>query len=214
MSVRTIASRRGGRPLPGAAALAAAILLTATGCSIDKSVRVDSPEADKAQRVIDGNLDVESGYEIRSARVIDGNVYLHEGSRVAGNVRVIDGRVRLYSDSRVGGGVHVIDGDVDAQQGSVIEGDVSVQHGTLDWRGLTVEGDVEIYCAGGNLFATRVGGVFRIRKRGLWRSECGSRRNVTFHPGSEIRKLVIETDEVTVRMEEGAIVHETVRPKD
>jgi hypothetical protein len=190
--------------------LAAGALLT--GCTIDKSVRVDSDAGNKSYRIIDGNLDVENGYRIRGARVIDGNVYLHGGSEVSGTIRVIDGKVRLYGNNRIGGGIHVINGDLDADSGAIIDGDVSLQHGTLDLRGMTVRGDVEIYCSGGNLFSTRVEGVFRIRKKALWYSECESARNVTIHPGSEIRTLIIETEDVTVRMEEGAIIHKTVRP--
>jgi hypothetical protein len=206
----------GGRQRVPASVLAmmAVAVLSSAGCSIDKSIRVDSAARNKSYRLIDGNLDVERGQEIRSARVIDGNLYLHEDSVVSGSVQVIDGDVLMRSGSRIGGGLEVIDGSLDAEEGSVIGGDLELQHGTLDLRGLTIEGDVEIYCSGGNLFSTRVEGVFRIRREVLWHSECASGRNVTIHPGSEIRKLVMETEDVTVRLEEGAVVHETVRSED
>lgn len=204
--------RRAVQTLLLVSVLGGALLLA--GCSIDKSIRVGSEAGDKSYRVIDGNLDVESGYRIRGAKVIDGNLYLHENSVVSGSVRVIDGNMRMRGGARVGGGVQVVDGDLHAEEGSIISGDFEMQHGTLDLRGLTIEGDVEIYCTGGNLFSTRIGGVFRIRKRALWYPECAAGRNVTIHPGSEVGKLVIETEEVTVRLEEGAVIHEIVRPGD
>jgi hypothetical protein len=209
--IAVVPGRRG--TLHGAAAILILTVFLSTGCSIDKSIRVDSADQDRSYRVIDGHLDVESGYGIRSAKVIDGNLDLHENSVVTGSVRVIDGNVRMRSASRVGGGVRVIDGNLDAEEGSVIEGDVSMQHGTVDLRGLIIGGDVEVYCTGGNLFSTRVKGEFRVRKRALWYSECSTSRGVTFHPGTEIRKLIIENGAADVHVREGAIVHETVRPE-
>jgi hypothetical protein len=163
------------------------------GCVIDRSVSVDSDDPDKTFRVIDGDLVVQAGRSIGGGWVIDGDVRLRSNSSVSHDVKLTDGRL-------------------ETEPGTHIGGDVEIQHGSFELRQTRIEGDLDIYCTEGLLLASRIDGVLRVNDKALSYSGCHSAQRITIGPGSEITRLVVDSESATVVVQEGALVHDTQRP--
>lgn len=162
-------------------------------CAIDSSVSVDTDRPDKTFRVIDGDLTVQAGRSIDAGRVIDGDVRLQADSSVRRNLKLTDGRL-------------------ETEPGTHIGGDVEIHHGSFELRQTRIEGDLDLYCTEGLLLASRIAGVLRVNDKAPRSPECDSPQRITIGPGSEINRLVIETESATVVVREGALVHDTQRP--
>ena len=175
-----------------------AVLLLSIGaglpaCAIDRSVSVDIDRPDKTFRVIDGDLTVQAGRSIGAGRVIDGDVRLQADSSVRSNLKLTDGRL-------------------ETEPGVQIGGDVEIHHGSFELRQTRIEGDLDLYCTEGLLLASRIAGVLRVSDKALWYPDCDSPQRITIGPGSEITRLVVESESATVVVQEGALVHDTQRP--
>jgi hypothetical protein len=147
---------------------------------------------------IDSSVSVDTDRPDKTFRVIDGDLTVQAG-RSIGAGRVIDGDVRLQADSSVRRNLKLTGGDVE------------IHHGAFELRQTRIEGDLDLYCTEGLLLASRIAGVLRVNDKALRSPECDSPQRITIGPGSEINRLVIETESATVVVREGALVHDTQR---
>lgn len=163
-----------------------------------------------ASCVIDRSIIVEPGERRGATRIIDGDFELAPRARVD-RVRVIDGDIRLREDSVIHGDAHITDGNLIMRPGAVIHGTVVAHHAELELDGARIDGDIELFCSGGAITASRIDAVVRVRKRALWHVSCAGPKKLFIGPGSDIRILVVETPDIDIEISAAAIVRETRR---
>lgn len=174
--------------------LAAALLLTniMSGCTIDRSLVIDSSETPRAIRLIDGDVDLAVNARAKNIRVIDGNIRLDENSRVEKNIRLIDGTLEIGPRASV-------------------QKDVITHHATVKMEGAVLFGDMDAFCTGGELINTRIHGTLIIRKKALWYLRCDPKRRLVIGPGTEIGTLVIKSTDVDIEISDKARVNEIIK---
>ncbi len=160
-------------------------------CSIDKAIVVDPGEQRGAIRVIDGSLMIMQ-------------------KAAAASVRMIDGDVTLMNESTVYGRLRITDGVLTAQPGSHIGDGLVAHHADFSFDGSQVDGDVELFCSGGTINRTQINGEIRVRKRALWHVSCDVEKLLVIGPGSHVRRLVLEAEDVRIEISSDAVIDDLV----
>lgn len=166
---------------------------------------------DKTIRKINGSITVREGASVKNISVNDGGVDIDDAAYVK-NVKVTDGNLTAGKKVIVNGDLKVTDGNTTIGKGSKITGNVYSRFGHLRLDGVTVEGDIELFCSDATISGSTIKGDIRLEQRLLWK-KCEEVKQVDIGAGSQLKSLLVAVPEIKLRVHRQANIVKLVGPE-
>lgn len=166
---------------------------------------------DKSIRKIDGSIAVREGASVRNVKVIDGDIDIDDAAYVK-NVSVTDGNARLGKKVIVNGNLKLTDGEAVAGRGTQVTGSVYARHGKLELDGVSVAGNIELFCTDATVSGSTIEGDILIEEKWLWK-KCEDVKTLEIGADTEVTTVRVAVPRLNLRVHRSARIGKLIGPE-